>query len=144
MWIFFAISASVLWGLSYVLFEQIYKKISVTTALAITCLVMFVVLGLVSFFSGSLKTELADITASKKLFWLLAAGITTGLLADVCIGLSIQHKSATLAGLIEISYPIFIALFAYFLFKENQITTATIIGGILVFSGVFVIYYFNR
>lgn len=144
MWIIFALAASVLWGLSYVLFEQIYQKVAVTTALALTCLVMFVFMTAASFLEGRLKVDLAAIGSSKKLLWLVVAGIATALLADWAIGLSIHAKNATLAGLIEISYPIFIALFAYFLFKENQINTATIIGGILVFAGVFVIYFFNR
>ena len=64
--------------------------------------------------------------------------------ADLMIALSISTKNATLAGLVEISYPLFIALFAYFLFKETQINAAIIIGGLLIFSGIFVIYYFNR
>ena len=144
MWIFYSLAASVLWGLSYVLFEQIYKKISVTTGIAVACLVIFIVMALSSLFSGHLKNELVEIASSKKLFWLLAGGVATALFADLFIGLSIHAKSATLAGLIEISYPIFIALFAYFLFKENQVTTATIIGALLIFSGVFIIYFFNR
>ncbi len=144
MWIIFAISASVLWGISYVLFEQIYKKVSVVTALWITCLVMFIVLLVVSYFNGSLKPDLAALKSSKKLIWLLAAGVGTTIIADVFIGLSIANKSATLAGLIEISYPLFIALFAYLLFKENQISTATVVGGLLIFAGAFVIYSFNK
>lgn len=68
----------------------------------------------------------------------------SALVADVFIGLSIHAKNATLAGLIEISYPIFIVIFAYFLFKEHQLNTATVFGGLLVFVGVFIIYFFNR
>lgn len=144
MWIFFALSASVLWGLSYILFEQIYKKVAVTTALAITCLVIFVFMAIAAQLQGRLKVDLAALADSKKLFWLMAAGVGTALLADWSIGLSINAKSATLAGLIEISYPIFIALFAYFIFRENQINLPTVIGGLLVFAGVFVIYFFNK
>lgn len=144
MWIFFALSASILWGLSYVLFEQIYKKVAVTTALAITCLVMFIFMSIASYAEGRLKLDLASIYSSKKLLWLMAAGVVTALLADWSIGLSIHAKSATLAGLIEISYPIFIALFAYLFFKESQLNAATIIGGLLIFAGVFLIYFFNK
>src|SRR5258708_5075759 len=103
MWIIFALSASVLWGLSYVLFEQIYKKISVTTSLAIVCFVMFFVMLAISYFRGELRTDLATIAASKKLMWLVTAGTITAIVADVCIALSIVTKNATLAGLIEIS-----------------------------------------
>lgn len=144
MWIIFALGASVLWGLSYILFEQVYKKISIMTALWIVCLIMFGAMLLGSFLSGSLKPDLAVIQSSKKLQWLLMGGIATAILADVFIALSITNKNAALAGLVEISYPIFIALFAYFLFKQNQLNAAAIVGGILIFIGVFIIYYFNR
>lgn len=144
MWIIFALGASILWGLSYILFEQVYKKISIMTALWIVCLIMFSVMLLGSFFAGNLKPDLATIQSSKKLQWLLIGGIATAILADVFIALSITNKNATLAGLVEISYPIFIALFAYLLFKQNQLNTAALIGGLLIFAGVFIIYYFNK
>lgn len=144
MWIIFALSASVLWGLSYILFEQIYKKISVTTSLAIVCFVMFFVMLLISYFQGALKADLVAVASSRKLMWLVAAGTITAIVADVCIALSIVTKNATLAGLVEISYPLFITLFAYLLFKENQLTMGVILGGLLVFSGIAVIYFFNK
>ena len=144
MWIVFALGASVLWGLSYVLFEQVYKKISIMTALWIVCLIMFGAMLIGSILTGSLKPDMFAIQSSKKLQWLLLGGIATAILADVFIALSITNKNATLAGLVEISYPIFIALFAYLLFKQTQLNTATIIGGILIFTGVFIIYFFNR
>ena len=144
MWIIFAIGASVLWGLSYVLFEQVYKKISIMTALWIVCLVMFLAMLIGSILTGSLKPDLSAIESSKKLQWLLLGGIATAILADVFIALSITNKNATLAGLVEISYPIFIALFAFILFKESQLSLAVIIGGILIFTGVFVIYFFSK
>ena len=144
MWIIFALSASVLWGLSYILFEQIYKKVSVPTSLAVVCFVMFFVMLAISYFKGVLKTDVLEIAGSKKLFWLMAGGTVTAIVADVCIALSIVTKNATLAGLVEISYPLFIALFAYLFFKENQITLITFIGGLLIFSGIALIYLFNK
>ena len=61
----------------------------------------------------------------------MIAGILALLIAEVFIGFSIVAKNATLAGLVEISYPIFIALFSYLLFKQ-QITLATAIGATII------------
>ena len=144
MWIIFALGASILWGLSYVLFEQIYKKVSVVTSLAIVCFIMMLVMLVASYFTGVLKVDLLTLGSSRKLLWLFAAGTATALFADLFIAFSITGKSATLAGLIEISYPIFIALFAYVLYRENQINLGTLVGGLLIFSGVAVVYYFNK
>lgn len=48
------------------------------------------------------------------------------MIAELLIGFSIVAKNATLSGLIEISYPIFIALFSYILFRHT-LNMATII-----------------
>ncbi len=143
MWILFALGASLLWGLTYVFNEQVYKKISVLTSLGITSVVVGVVTILIALMAGVLKPDIATLGSSKKLLGYLAAGAGSLLIAELFIGFSIFNKNATLAGLIEISYPIFIALFSYLLFR-NQVSMHTIVGGIIVFVGIFVIYYFNR
>ena len=64
-------------------------------------------------------------------------------MAEILIGLSIANKNAVFAGLIEISYPVFILLFAYLLFNENSLNLSILAGGTFVFIGVFIIFYFN-
>lgn len=143
MWIIFALGASLFWGISYVFSAEIYKKISLFTSLGIASFVVCIVTLLISYFSDSLKLDLISISSSRNLLWYIIGGILALLIAELCIGFSIISKNATLAGLIEISYPIFIALFSYLLFK-NKITIPTVIGGVIVFFGIFIIYYFNR
>jgi drug/metabolite transporter (DMT)-like permease len=96
-----------------------------------------------SYGTGFLRKDLVSLSGSKRLLLLVTAETITLILAELAIGFSITEKNATLAGLIEISYPIFIAIFAYFILKE-KVSLTTIIGGILIFVGVFVIYYFNK
>ncbi|MDP2598992.1 MAG: DMT family transporter [Candidatus Liptonbacteria bacterium] len=143
MWIIFALGASIVWGITYVLGEQIYKKISVITALSITTLLSGVVMFIVAYAAGFLKKDISTVFASKGLLALVLSEAACLMIAELFIGFSITGKNATLAGLIEISYPLFIALFAYLLFRENQINLATMVGGIVIFTGVFIIYYFN-
>jgi uncharacterized membrane protein len=143
MWIIYALSASIFWGMTYVLNEEIYKKISFTTSLAVASFVIFIIMTIVSYLNNTLKTDLVSIVSSKKTFFFVLAGILALLIAEVFIGLSITHKSAVLAGLVEISYPIFIALFSYLLFK-NQISVPTIVGAVFIFGGIFITYYFNK
>ncbi len=144
MWIALALGASVFWGITYVINEQVYKKISIITSLGITSLFTAIVLLLVAYGSGLLKTDILTITGSKRLIGLILAEIIFLTLAELFIGLSITNKNAALAGLVEISYPIFIVIFAYLLFRENQISVSTVTGGVLIFIGVFIIYYFNK
>lgn len=60
----------------------------------------------------------------------------TSLLANVLRFRSISGKNATLAGQIEISYPVFVALFAFVLFREIHVNTSVIVGGLMVSAGV--------
>jgi drug/metabolite transporter (DMT)-like permease len=143
MWILFALGASFFWGMSYVISEEIYKKISVFTALTVTSFAVFLLALVIAYFTGNLKPDLVEIASSKKLMWYVIAGILVLLIAELFIGFSIVSKNATLAGLIEISYPIFIALFSYILYKSS-ITLPTVVGGIVIFAGIFIIYYFNH
>lgn len=144
MWVFFALGASVLWGLTYVINEQIYKKISIITSLGITSLFAAVALLLIAFQSGILKSDLAVIVGSKQLLRLITVEAIVLIIAELFIGLSITSKNAALSGLIEISYPIFIVIFAYLFFKEAQINTYTFFAGGLIFLGVIIIYYINK
>ncbi len=136
--------ASMFWGMSYVFSEQVYRHISVLTALAIETFIISIVIGLIAIFRGDFKTDLLTIDASSTVFWLLAASTLTFLIGELGIGFAIDGKNATLAGLIEISYPLFIALFAYLFFQESELNIGTALGGALIFCGICIIYWFSR
>ena len=144
MWIIFSILAAVVWGGDYIFAEQVIKKISLFSFLAIQLCFAFIIASGIALLSGHLKKDLATVGSSSQLLWFLILGIVAFTAGNLFILGSIHSKNATLAGLIEISYPLFIAIFAYLFFKEAQITFATAIGGLLIFGGVFVIYFFNR
>ncbi len=143
MWIILAISASAVWGLTYVLSEQIYKKISVITSLSLATFISGFVMLFVAYATGNLVRDFATLSTDKRILGLSIAEATCLMIAELLIGFSIVNKNATLAGLIEISYPFFIALFAYLLFKETQFSFGTVIGGVLIFTGILIIYRLN-
>ncbi len=144
MWIILAVGASIFWGLTYAIDEQIFKHISVQTSLGISCFIASVTMLIVSYLNNNLKLDLLTITSSNKTQFLILGGTFTFIVAELLIGLAITQRSATLAGLIEISYPIFVALFSFILFKTGRISLSIIIGGLLIYTGVSVIYLFNK
>ncbi len=144
MWFILAIGASIFWGVTYVINEQVYHKISPVTSLSVSSFFVFVTTLFLAYFSGVISKDINSILSSKKLLILVVAETIGLILAELFIAFSITNKNATLSGLIEISYPIFIAIFSYLLFRENQINTATITGGILIFLGIFIIFTFNK
>ncbi len=67
----------------------------------------------------------------------------TSLAGAVLLFLAIGDKNATLASLIEISYPVFVVLFAWLLFREAHLNVSVLAGAALVFAGVTLIILNN-
>jgi drug/metabolite transporter (DMT)-like permease len=144
MWILFSLIASVFWGLTYVLNEQIFKKITVFTFLTLTSFGVFLISFFISFFSNSLSRDLRTISSSREITTLIIFSTITLVVAEFFIGTSISTKNATLSGLIEISYPIFIAFFSFLFYKQNSVGISVVLGGVLIFIGIIIIYSFNH
>jgi drug/metabolite transporter (DMT)-like permease len=142
MWMIYAIGASMFWGMSYVFSGQTYKHISVTTAIALSSLVTGSVALLTGYLSGVLAADIRTLLTHSQASTYFLYAIGAGLCAEFLIAYSIASKSATLAGMIEISYPIFIALFSYLFFRE-VIPTAAYIGGLCIFLGIYIIYTYT-
>lgn len=144
MWFPFAVLASVFWGLTYVFEEKIYKHVSIVSTLAVSFITAGVVFLIAAFLSGVIQKDFHTLTSSRSSLILLGLVTLTTVIAEIGIGLSITNKNASIAGLIEISYPLFIVLFSYLIYKESNLNPGTIVGGVLVFLGVAAIYFFNR
>jgi drug/metabolite transporter (DMT)-like permease len=144
MWFLLATIASMCWGVAYILAEHIFKRVSVLTTLAIETILMGLVLLVFAITTGDFKKDLITIGSSSKLTLTLAAFIIVSTVAELAINFSISEKDATLAGFVEITYPFFIALFAYLLFGQEELSPGTAVGGIIVFIGACIIFYFSR
>ena len=140
-WYVTAIGAALVWGVHYPLVDHALKKLSLVSVLLLTALP---IVALALFFHRTLAADYAVWTTldTGPKVRVLALALTS-LLGSVLLFLSIAGKNATLASLIEISYPVFVALFAWLLFREMHINTSVIIGGMLVFAGVALIIWNN-
>ena len=65
----------------------------------------------------------------------------TSFAASYCLYKAIQLHNPVHAGLIEMTYPIFIGVFALILFQENHFDLSTIIGGAMILAGSGIIVY---
>jgi len=140
-WYVTALGAALVWGIHYPLIANALKKLSFISVLLLTALGIIVV---VPFFYREIA---ADYFILKAMDWrtkaMLLLPALTGLLGSALLFTSIDSKNATLASLIEISYPVFVALFAYVLFREVQINAGILLGAALVFTGVGLIILHN-
>lgn len=140
LWFILAVGASLFWGLSYVFSEHLYKSVSVLTGFGLNSLIGATLALILSWKQGYLFKDLHQISSSNTtLHWFIGA-VLAGFIAELCIGFSISEKNATLAALIEISYPLFIALFSWILFKQNHLNLYSLIGGSCIIIGVLLVY----
>ena len=140
MWLTYAILAAILWGLNYTLAERLLNSISPTTLLAFEMLVGTISFFIVSWFFN-LKKDVALISAEPSVLFLLIAEIVVVLLANLLIVYSIQAKNATVAGFVELIYPLFTILFTWLIFHENHVSLPVVIGGGLIMIGVYMISF---
>lgn len=138
MWIAFALMAAILWGLNYTLAERVLQNISVFTLLALEMLIGTVVFSVLAWCT-SLKKDLHALVSHNGLLWITLAEIIIVTLASYLIVISIRSKNATAAAIIELVYPLFTVFFTWILFRENHANSSVLIGGALVFAGVFML-----
>jgi drug/metabolite transporter (DMT)-like permease len=115
MWIVYALAASIIWGISYAASGRVIER-------GITPLVFFLLYTLFGAAAaaaalalmgktGMLVSEFRALGAD----WVwLAVAVVSSAAGGLLIYIAIGEKNATLASLIEISYPFFVALFAWF------------------------------
>lgn len=139
MWLALALGASVLWGLNYVLAEKAMLRISPFSLMALELAFAAIVATLFAMSMGALRGDLALLARDRSALVLVASSLVAFTAANTAIFFSIASKNATLAGLVEISYPLFIALFTWLLFRESHINAAVISGAVLIAAGVILI-----
>lgn len=145
MWIVYALGAAVIWGMNYAASGRLLERgLSATTLFLFDLLIGVFAVGGFLAATGKLNTVSNEIRALPQSEWIwlaVAAAGTTA--AGLLIFMAIGEKNATLASLIEISYPLFVALFAWIFFRDVQLNWPTALGGLLVMAGVFIIYQNN-
>ena len=144
MWIAFAVSASVLWGLSYTITEHLMKKVSIPGVMLAGAVGSLMIASTAALVAGTFQKDIQTLKNDAPTSWLLAGNILIYVAANTLILMATKSKNATMAAMIEISYPLFTALFAYMIFKQTQFNAGTIVGATMVLAGVCCIYYFGK
>ncbi|HXE71416.1 MAG TPA: DMT family transporter [Candidatus Nitrosotenuis sp.] len=141
MWLLYALAASILWGLNYTLNERVFQhRISPITLLALQALVGSLVYLTVGYQRGHLRPDFERLLTGQGVAALIALTVVTALVGNLFISFSIQARNATMASLIELSYPIFTVFFTWLLFGHNHLSWGSLLGGALILAGVLVIF----
>lgn len=143
-WSFFALSAAVLWGAGYLMYELLLKSISASTSLFASYFGTMFVYAAWVFASGTGRADWAVLRQGGTEAKLLAGIVATGALANLAFLASMRLKNATVSGMIEITYPLFTALFAWVFLQETQASPGAFFGFFLILMGIACIFYFEK
>jgi drug/metabolite transporter (DMT)-like permease len=145
MWMVYAISAAVIWGVSYAASGRVIDR-GMTPLSFFFCYALFGALaaGAALAISGKLGGVPLEVRGLGKDSLWFAVAIVTSAAGALLIYMAIGEKNATLASLIEISYPFFVAIFAWLFFRETQFNWPTVMGGAMILGGVGVVFLANR
>lgn len=140
-WYIYALGAALVWGVHYNLLSKAMTTISPITAYWMPTVIMTLGLPLLW---GTLKADFKAVLQADTLTQVSVCIIAfTSFMASVLLYKAIQSHNPVHAGLMEITYPFFIALFALVLFQENHFNWGTMTGGVLMMIGAGVVIYSN-
>ena len=145
MWFIYALSAAIIWGISYAASGRVIERGVPPIVFFTLYATVATVMGFSALAATGRLTYLTRIsqTIGDDWLWLLIAVVTSGVGA-LLIYMAIGEKNATLASLIEISYPVFVAFFAWLFFRQIQFNLMTLMGAAMILGGVAVVYLSNR
>lgn len=129
-----AVLASVLWGLTYCLDERVLSSLSVFKLYFLHCLCGMLVAGVILLAQGASPAGLFTIDTTRSSLPLVGLTLITATAAALSILGSIQLLGANKSAVLEISYPLFVALFSVLFFK-GQLQLPVVVGGIFIFIG---------
>jgi drug/metabolite transporter (DMT)-like permease len=129
-----AVLASVLWGLTYCLDERVLASLSVYKLYFLHCVCGAVVAGAILLLQGNSPAALFTFDTSAASIPLVLVTLATATTAALAILSSIQLLGANTSAVLEISYPLFVALFSVLFFK-GQLQPSVVIGGMFIFIG---------
>ena len=129
-----AVLASVLWGLTYCLDERVLASVSVFRLYFLHCLCGAVVAGTILLVQGESLRSLCRIDSSAASVPLVGLTLATATAAALAILGSIQLLGAGKSAVMEISYPLFVALFSVAFF-QGQLQPSVLLGGLFIFAG---------
>ena len=129
-----AVMASILWGLTYCLDERVLSSLSIYKLYFLHCICGAAVAGAILVFQRQSLAGLFMFDASVTSVPLVGLTLVTATAAALSILASIQLLGANKSAILEIPYPLFVALFSLLLFK-GQLQHPVIVGGLFIFLG---------
>lgn len=141
MWAILALGASIMWGLAYAISEKVLRAgVHPSILMVSSAMISFPLFVFVASYLGQVKPGMDILMAQPKLIPIIIIQALAIVIGSYMIFVAVNMKNATLVNLIEITYPLFTALFAYIILKDVQFNWWTLVGGLVVMSGLAIIF----
>lgn len=140
-WYIWAFGAAILWGVHYNLVGKALTTISPITVYFIPSIILIATLPL--YYKTLINDYHSLMSADSSVKISTVVLMFTSVAASLMAYKAIHYSNATIASLIEITYPVFVALFAFLIFKENHLTWNIGAGGVLIMAGTGLIIFNN-
>lgn len=141
-WYLAALGAAIAWGIHYPLIDFAMKRISVYGVLLLSVLPVVLLMPIFMRQLGQ-DVDVFSTLPSIERALILTVGLTSTLGA-IFLFLAINSKNATLASLIEITYPVFVVFFSWLVFRQVHVNASVIAGGLMILIGASLIIYNNQ
>lgn len=143
-WAILATSASVMWGLAYALSEKVLRAgVHPSILMVSSGMVSLPLFATLALYLGNIKPSLSILTAQPSLIAIIIFQAFAIVVGSYMIFVAMNMKNATLVNMIEITYPLFTALFAYLIMRDVQLNLWTLVGGLFVMTGLGIIFVKN-
>jgi drug/metabolite transporter (DMT)-like permease len=141
-WWGYALLSAACWGAQYVLMETLFRKVDFAAAFSFLSLANGVLVAAILWVLYP-RQNWSRLGESWPVIALVVLYLIFGTGAYLFNALAINQKNATLASLLEISYPLFIILFTAIFFRQIHLDPIGVVGAVLILLGC-ILVVFNR
>lgn len=136
MWAIYAFIASLMWGLSYAVSGWLFTRgLKTYTFFLCSCVAGALLTCIALFIAGRFNEVIHDIKNIRPMLgWMLIACLAFAF-GNLNVCFAISEKNATMAAILESTYPLFVAFAAWILFNEVQLSMMSLFGSSLIIVG---------
>jgi len=143
-WVYFSLLSAVCSGVVYAFYGELLKKISVYSLTFYSAVLVGIFFFILSYIKGDLLDDWEVVKKDDNVFKYLAIVVIASIAAEFTFFMGMKLKNPTASSFMEVTAPIFTAVAAWLVFRQNQFSLGLIFGGLLILSGVVCIMYFNE
>jgi len=133
-WWAYALLSAACWGMQYVLLEILFRRGSFAATFTSLSLANGILVAVIMFVIYP-RQDWSELKQSWSFMAMAVLYLFFGSGAYLFNAWAIRDKNATVASLLEISYPVFIILFTALFLRKLHLNTTGLVGAVLVLAG---------